>query len=71
MEYCHCGSIAAYLRKGNRLSEEELREVVSCCLLGLSYLHAKKIIHRVWARDVVLTCRTSNRITCSYQRVVS
>ena len=47
MEYCHCGSIGAYLRNGNRLKEDELREVVSCCLLGLSYLHNKNIIHRV------------------------
>ena len=47
MEYCHCGSIGTYLRNGNRLKEDELREVVSCCLLGLSYLHNKNIIHRV------------------------
>lgn len=47
MEYCHCGSIAAFYRNGNRLSEEELREVVSCCLLGLCYLHARNIVHRV------------------------
>ena len=29
------------------MKEEELREMVSCCLLGLSYLHNKNIIHRV------------------------
>ena len=29
------------------MKEDELREVVSCCLLGLSYLHNKNIIHRV------------------------
>ena len=46
MEYCHCGSIGAYLRSGNRLKEEELREVVSCCLLGLSYLHNRNVMHR-------------------------
>ena len=46
MEYCHCGSVGAYLRSGNRLSEEELREVVSCCLLGLSYLHNRNVMHR-------------------------
>ena len=47
MEYCHCGSVASYVRKGNRLNEEELREIASCCLLGLNYLHKKNIIHRV------------------------
>ena len=47
MEYCSCGSVGAYLRNGNRLKEEELREIVSCCLLGLRYLHNMRIIHRV------------------------
>ena len=37
-EYCCCGTIATYLGNGNRLSEDELRDVVSCCLLGLRYL---------------------------------
>ena len=46
MEYCHCGSVGAYLRSGNRLKEDELREVVSCCLLGLSYLHNRNVMHR-------------------------
>ena len=46
MEYCHCGSIQSFLRSGNRLKEDELREVVSCCLLGLSYLHNRNVMHR-------------------------
>ena len=51
MEYCHCGSVGAYLRNGNRLKEDELRAVGSCCLLGLSFLHTKHIIHRVIASN--------------------
>ena len=47
MEYLHYGTIERYLRNGNRLNEEELREVVSCCLLGLSYLHKRNMLHRV------------------------
>ena len=48
MEYCHCGSLANYIRNANRLNENELREITSCCLLGLNYLHnTKKIVHRV------------------------
>ena len=47
MELCHCGSLAAYIRNGNRLTEDELREIASCCLLGLNYLHQHNIIHRV------------------------
>ncbi|OAO18018.1 STE family protein kinase [Blastocystis sp. ATCC 50177/Nand II] len=47
MEYCHCGSLASYMRNANRLNEDELREIASCCLLGLNYLHnTKKIVHR-------------------------
>ena len=47
MEYCRCGSIGAYLRSENRLKEEGLSEVVSCCLLGLSDLHHRSVIHGV------------------------
>ena len=50
MEYCHCGSIGSYLKMAEGLKEEELREVVSCCLMGLSYLHNKNVIHRVGIR---------------------
>lgn len=47
MEYCPYGSIGSYLKKGNRLNEEELKEVVSCCLLGLSCLHKRSMNHGV------------------------
>ena len=47
MEYCPYGSLGGYLKKGNQLNEDELREVVSCCLLGLSYLHKRNVIHGV------------------------
>lgn len=52
MEYCRCGSVSSYLKRGNRLKEKEIREIVSCCLLGLSYLHLKNIIHRVAVLEV-------------------
>lgn len=47
MEYCRCGSVGNYIKSGVPLTEEELKEIVSCCLLGLHHLHSKKIIHRV------------------------
>ena len=47
MELCHCGSVAACIRNGNCLAEDELREIASCCLLGLDYLHQHHIIHGV------------------------
>ena len=52
MEFCRCGSIGSYIRSGERLNEEVLRDIVSCILLGLSYLHNKKVIHRVSAKVI-------------------
>ena len=47
MEYCQCGSMRTLLDSGYLLNEEDVREVVSCCLLGLDSLHKLNIIHRV------------------------
>ena len=47
MECCQCGSIRVLLDSGYVLNEDELREIVSCCLLGLDSLHKLNIIHRV------------------------
>ncbi len=47
MEYCHCGSLAAFLGRGSRLNEDELRDISACSLLGLNNLHNLKVIHRV------------------------
>ena len=47
MEFCHYGSLASYIRRGNRLTEDEMREIASCCLFGLYYLHNRRIMHRV------------------------
>ena len=51
MEFCHCGSLSAFKKGGNQLNENELREITSCCLFGLNYLHNNKIIHRVSELD--------------------
>ena len=67
MEYCHCGSLGSYIRNGNRLTEEEIREIMACCLYGLVYLHSKNIIHRVGIATAV-NRRTSSRTTCSSPR---
>ena len=47
MDYCRCGSLSSYIKGGNGLIEEELREVASCLLLGLEYLHSNNVVHRV------------------------
>ena len=47
MEYCQCDSIRTLQNSGYVLNEEELRELVSCCLLGLNTLHKLNIVYRV------------------------
>lgn len=47
MENCGFGSLATHLENGNRLNESVLKDVVGCCLLGLSYLHDRDVIHGV------------------------
>ena len=71
MEYCPCRSLADHIRNENRLSESELREIASCCLFGLDYLHKRNIIHKVSTVDCVLSTRTSNRETFFFPRRVS
>ena len=69
MEYCAYGSIDSYLKDGNRLKEDELMELMGCCLLGLKYLHKRKIVYGVRDPERPLSCRTSHQRTCSFQRV--
>ena len=48
MEYCNCGSLGDLMMKGRfTLKEDEVRYVISEVLMGVAYLHSKKIIHRV------------------------
>ena len=46
MEYCHDGSLGSFLKQ-HALREDELRDVVASCLLGLRSLHIRNIIHQV------------------------
>ena len=50
MELCRGGSPAACMKTGKQFDENELREVATCCLLGINTLHQSKIIHRVGCR---------------------
>ena len=47
MESCKLGSLKDYMDLNVGLNEEALREIASCCLLGLEFLHAHYIIHGV------------------------
>ena len=47
MESCKLGSLKDYMDLNVGLNEEALREIASCCLFGLYYLHQHNIIHRV------------------------
>ena len=48
MEYCDLGSMEEYMRMNKTLTEDALREITSCCLLGLAYLHSPNSIHGVF-----------------------
>ena len=47
MEYCDLRSMEEYMRMNKTLTEEALREITSCCLLGLVYLHLHNFSHGV------------------------
>lgn len=47
MESCKLGSLKDYMDLNVGLNEEALREIASCCLLGLEFLHSHHIIHGV------------------------
>ena len=50
MKNCEVESLARYMDKRVRLNEDELREIASCCLLCLDFLHSRHIIHGVVER---------------------
>ena len=47
MEYFECGSIAAFLKRKNYFTWKELMEIASCCLIAMSALRSKGLIHGV------------------------
>ena len=47
MEYYPCYSFDKCLPHGNHLTEDEIREITSCCLLGLNDIHSRNLIHGV------------------------
>ena len=47
MEYFECGSIAAFLKRKNYLTEKDLKEIASCCLIAMGALRSKGLIHGV------------------------
>ena len=52
MEYSVCGSVDSHLLNGNCFTEDEIREIACCCLLGLEHLHnhdvTNGVIHCEW-----------------------
>ena len=47
MENCDCYSLSQFLKHKDYMTEEQLREIARCCLLGLNYLHDRGIMHGV------------------------
>lgn len=56
MEHFNCGSLESYIQNGNHLKEDELKEIASCCLLGLNYLHNTKIIAHQVGYELCILC---------------
>ena len=47
MEYCNLGSVEEYSCMKQQMKEDEMREIASCCLLGMSDLHSRNFAHGV------------------------
>ena len=47
MDYDDSISLYDFVRNDNGFTESELREIASCCLLGLDYLHKHNLSHSV------------------------
>lgn len=43
-------SLREYMDENNRFNEDELRDIASCCLLGLEFRHSQHIMHGVFQR---------------------
>ena len=55
MEYCDGGSLANIMAKlAEPLSEQEIQVVMRHMLVGLEFLHSKRMIHRDIKADNVL-----------------
>ena len=46
-EYCDLGPLEELFAANYQMKEEELRDIASCCLLGLDSLHSRNIMHGV------------------------
>ena len=47
MEFCHFGSLGDLLKNKPIITEAVLQEIAAASLLGLEYLHNRKILHGV------------------------
>ena len=47
MEYCNLGTVEEYSYMNQQLEESEVREIASCCLLGMNDLHSRNFAHGV------------------------
>ena len=51
METSNCYSLIEVMRSIYRVNEDELRDITTCCLLGLEYLHKSGFVHGVSGWD--------------------
>ncbi len=64
MEYLQTYTLDAFVRSRIALSEEELREIASCCLLGLDSIHNHRVLHGVREQMEVdgIECQTEEHV---------
>lgn len=46
LEYADCQDLSKYMQKNKKMSNDQILRIFSQIILGLSYIHSKKIIHR-------------------------
>ena len=51
MEISNCYSLVEVMKSIYRVNEDELRDITTCCLLGLEYLHKSGFVHGVSGWD--------------------
>ena len=62
MEVCGGGDLLTYVRKRRKLKEPVAKQII----LGLAYIHSKKVLHRDVKLDNILLTSEGNVKICDF-----